>query len=116
MENRLHMFEAITNAAERRALRAFSFWLNVGLVGLGILATGIAPLIERTSTPLPALTWLLTGAAVLALAWRRANAALRLLGETAPTADHTTSKENQHSAAGTPKVWSGLPASAVAIE
>ena len=104
----------------RDAWYAFGLWLRVGIVAAGLLATGVAHLLERIDAPAPALGWLIGGGALTAFAWHRARAALSRLDRAEAMADRTPWKENPrggHRPAGAaPETLFGLSAAATALE
>jgi hypothetical protein len=69
----------ITN---HRAWCAFGFWLNAAIVGVVLLATGVAALLERSAAPMRAAAWLFGGVALAALARRRARTTFRRVLDT----------------------------------
>jgi len=77
MEYGSNVTESVLDHAARNAWYAFGLWLHVVIVGVGILATGVALLLDRIHPPTSALAWLVGGGALAALAWRNSRMALR---------------------------------------
>ena len=63
------------NNRERRSWLAFGLWLYAIIAAVGIVATGIASLLERHSRE-SGVMLTLAGAALAGLAWHRSRAAL----------------------------------------
>ena len=73
-----------------RALLACGLWMRLGFIGASGVAVGVIQLFGNEGSPLAALAFVLGGAALAAVSWRRAHAALSKVdvpgAETAPSA------------------------------
>jgi hypothetical protein len=96
MNSRSNSTELVLRHSERRDWYAFGLWLNVVVVGVGAMATGIALLLDSTYSPASTIVWLIGGGAVAVLAWRRSRTALLRLLDADEIAERTESTDNQH--------------------
>jgi len=78
----------------RNSWYVFGLWLQFVIVGVGMLATGVALLVGRVHQPAAALVWLIGGGAVTAFAWRNSAAALGRLHRAEERAEGAESNDN----------------------
>jgi hypothetical protein len=120
MNSRANTSLSAPELADRRAWYAFGLWLRVAIVGMGMLVTGVALLLERMYAPTSGLVWLIGGGALAALAWHRARAALNRLNHAGVTADRIESDHNlragHHPQGTVPAALLGLSAAATALK
>jgi hypothetical protein len=117
MDSRSNSIESVLPQTVRSAWYAFGLWLRLVIVGLGMLATGVALLLERFSSPAPGLAWLVGGGAFAAFSWRRCQTALARLHsaeETAGASDNLS--PGGHAPAIFGETLFGLSARATALE
>jgi len=90
------------------------------MVAAGLLATGVARLLERIATPAWGLVWLIGGSALAASAWRSSYAALRRLHDAEEKGEPTEPNDARHiryHPAGTiPAAFASVSAAATALE
>jgi hypothetical protein len=116
MDSRSNTIEPVLHYPARGAWYAFGLWLRLVIVGLGMLATGVALLLERTSSPAPGLAWLVGGGAFAAFSWRRCQTALARLhiAEEPPGANDNPSNGDDAPAIGGETLF-GLSAPSTAL-
>ena len=96
MDSRSNSTKPVLCYTERHEWYAFGLWLQVVVVGVGAMATGIALLLDSIYSPAPAVVWLIGGGAVAALAWHRSRTALLRLHHADEIAERTESTGNLH--------------------
>ena len=94
MDSRSNGTKPVLHRTTPIAWYAFGFWLQVVIVGLGMLATGVALLIDRPHAPSSAVVWLTIGGVLAALAWHRSRTALRRLHRAEETPERRESNDN----------------------
>ena len=119
MESQLSSLRPVLHSRDRRAWYAFGLWLRVVLVGLGVMASGVALLLERSTGFTPASACLIGGGVLAAFASRRAGAALKRVDcrvGTNPIASNDNLHTGHLGAVPTPVRLFGLSVDATALE